>query len=149
MKHKHKIAFMQAAWCFANCSVGQRLKVGAVLVKDNGIIAHGYNGLPEALHGPLEDENNVTKAEVRHAEKNALMRLIRRSESAVGASLFVTHQCCFLCSVDIVDAGIKEVYYDQTYRCDKGINHLTNNGVNVYHLPVNIDQGDKHWTLRF
>jgi len=136
MKEKHKRAFMEAAFAFARSSVGERLKVGAVIVKDTTIIAHGYNGKPRALDGPLEDENNVTLPEVRHAEKNALMRLIRLNESAVGATMFLTHSPCFFCSIDIVDAGISKVYYCTSYRCSDGIEHLERNGVPVYQLDI-------------
>lgn len=81
MKLKHMLAYMDCAHAFARCSVGTRLKVGTVVVKGNRIISCGYNALPEHLHGPLEDERNNTKPEVRHSEKNALMGLVRSSES--------------------------------------------------------------------
>lgn len=136
MKGKHKRAFMECAYAFASCSKGVRLKVGAVIVKDDTMIAHGYNGTPASIDGPLEDENGNTRPEVRHAEKNALMRLIRLNESAVGASLFVTHSPCFFCAIDIVDAGIETVYYSEEYRCDRGIVHLTENHVDVHQLSV-------------
>lgn len=132
MKLKHKLAYMECAHAFAKCSVGVRLKVGSVIVKDNKIISAGYNALPEALNGLLEDENGKTKAEVRHAEKNALMGLIRSTNSSVGSSLFVTHSPCYLCAVDIVDAGIVEVYFDEKYRDLKGVKHLIDSGIKVY-----------------
>lgn len=132
MKLKHKLAYMECAHAFAKCSVGVRLKVGAVVVKDNKIISAGYNALPEALDGLLEDENGKTKAEVRHAEKNALMGLIRSTNSSVGSLLFVTHSPCYLCAVDIVDAGIIEVYFDTEYRDYTGVNHLLKSGVKVF-----------------
>lgn len=131
MKNKHKIAYMECAEAFAKCSVGKRLKVGSVIVKNNNIISTGYNALPKAIDGPLEDENNVTKAEVRHSEKNALMGLIRSSESAVGAVMFCTHACCKPCSIDIVDAGITHFIYKHDYRCKEGLKYLIENGVKV------------------
>lgn len=136
MKLKHKIAFMKTARAFAECSDSQRLQVGAVIVKDDTCIAHGYNGLPRAIDGSLEDVEGNTRVEVRHAEKNALMRLIRMRESAVGATLFVTASPCYLCAIDIVDAGIEVVYYADEYRCDRGLNYLIENGVEVKRLNV-------------
>lgn len=131
MKTKHKFAYMKCAEAFAECSVGERLKVGSVLVKNNRIISCGYNALPEHLHGALEDSEGKTKQEVRHAEKNALMGLIRSHESAVGATLFCTHSCCKLCAVDIVDAGIVEFVYRTEYRDLSGVEYLVENGVIV------------------
>lgn len=134
MKDKHIKAYMKCAEAFAECSVGERLKVGAVLVKNNRIISCGYNALPAYINGKLEDENGVTRPEVRHAEKNALLGLVKSNESAVGSVLFCTHSCCKLCAVDIVDAGIKKVYYKHQYRLLEGIEHLQQNGVEVIHL---------------
>lgn len=125
---------MECAEAFAKCSVGVRLKVGSVIVKNNRIISCGYNALPEHVDGLLEDENGNTRPEVRHSEKNALMGLIKSNESAVDATLFCTHACCKFCSIDIVDAGIKEVYYKHDYRCSEGIQYLKDNGVEVHKL---------------
>ena len=134
MKEKHKNMYMKIAEVMAETSSGVRLKVGSVIVKNNNIISTGYNALPEHIDGPLEDENNVTRLEVRHAEKNALMALIRSTESAVGGTMFVTHGCCKMCSIDIVDAGIKKVYYRHDYRDLSGIQYLIDNGVEVEKL---------------
>jgi len=131
MKEKHKLAYMECAEAFAKCSVGERLKVGSVIVKNNRIISCGYNALSEHIDGSLEDENGNTRPEVRHSEKNALMGLIRSSESATGAVLFCTHSCCKFCAVDIVDAGIKKVYYRHEYRSDEGLKYLVENGVEI------------------
>lgn len=134
MKHKHIKAYMECAEAFARCSVGERLKVGAVIVKNNRIISCGYNALPAFIDGPLEDENNVTKQEVRHAEKNALMGLTKSNENAVGSVLFVTHSCCKYCAIDIIDSGIKTVYYKEEYRDSSGLDYLRNQGVEVIKL---------------
>lgn len=122
---------MECAQAFARCSVGERLKVGTVIVKGNRIISCGYNALPEHLHGPLETADNKTKREVRHSEKNALMGLVRSAESAVGAAMFCTHSPCYLCSVDIVDAGITELYFANFFRTNEGLKHLLSVGVMV------------------
>jgi dCMP deaminase len=134
MKDKHAKAYMECAQAFARCSVSKRGNVGAVIVKNNRIISCGYNALPEHLDGPLEDENGDTKPEVRHAEKNALMGLVRSSESAIGATLFCTKACCKFCAIDIVDAGITTVYYQEEYRLSEGIEYLYNNGVAIFKI---------------
>ena len=122
---------MECAEAFARCSAGQRLKVGSVIVKNNRIISCGYNAFPEHIDGPLEDENNTTRPEVRHSEKNALMGLIRSNESAIGAEMFCTHACCLYCAIDVVDSGIVKLYYRHTYRDSAGLEYLLANGVEV------------------
>lgn len=159
MKEKHVTMYMDIAQVLANTSSGVRLKVGAVLVRDNNILSTGYNALPAAIDGPLEDKvysngaggwmdaesfketypyedelgyyKLVTKPETRHAERSVLMNLCKTNESAVGASLFVTDGCCKFCAIDIVDAGISEVYYKNEYRDTAGIEYLESQGVKV------------------
>jgi dCMP deaminase len=125
MKHKHKLAYMECAEAFAKCSNATRLKVGAVIVKNNRIISCGYNAQPEHIDDPCELPDGTTDPRVRHAEKNALLGLIRSNENAVGAELFCTHACCKLCAIDIVDAGIKKVYWRHQYRDFEGIDYLS------------------------
>ena len=160
MKNKHINMYMNIAQVLADTSSGVRLKVGAVLVRDNNILSTGYNALPAAIDGPLEEKvymkvgagawldidyiesewpyedvtgryKLVTKREVRHAERSVLMNLCKTNESAVGATLFVTASCCKYCAIDIVDAGISTVIYKEEYRDTSGIQYLKDNGINV------------------
>ena len=131
MKPKHVKMYMEIAECLARASAGKRLQVGAVIVRDNNILSTGYNALPAHIDGPLEDDAGVTRVEVRHAEKNALMALTKSNESSVGATLFCTHACCLPCSIDIVDAGIKKVYFREQYRDNSGVAYLKENNVDV------------------
>lgn len=134
MKVKHINMYLKMAECLADVSNDKRLKVGCVIVKDSNIIATGYNAMTKHLDDPNQQKDGTTDSRVRHAEKNALMSLIRSNESSVGSVMFVTHACCEYCAIDIVDAGIVEVYYRDEYRCTKGLDHLTSYGVKVYKL---------------
>lgn len=131
MKPKHKLAYMKCAEAFAECSNATRLKVGSVIVKDNRIISCGYNAHAEHINDPCEIPDGSTDPRVRHSEKNALMGLVRSNQSAVDAVLFCTHACCKFCAIDIVDAGIKKVYYRHEYRDNSGVEYLNNNNVLV------------------
>jgi dCMP deaminase len=129
MKPKHKLAYMKCAEAFAECSSATRLKVGSVIVKNNRIISCGYNALPEHINGSCELPDGTTDSRVRHSEKNALIGLTCSAESSQGAELFCTHACCQSCAIDIVDVGIKKVYYRNSYRDDSGIQYLKINNV--------------------
>lgn len=131
MKTKHKKAYMDCAKAFSECSCSTIRLVGSVIVKNNRIISCGYNALPGHLNGPLEDHNGVTKPEVRHAEKNALIGLTKSSESSIGATMFCTASCCKMCAIDIVDAGILKFIYREEYRDLSGLYHLLGAGVEV------------------
>jgi dCMP deaminase len=65
-----------------------------------------------------------TKAEVLHAEMNALMKLAKSSESGNNAAIFITHSPCIDCAKGIYQAGIKEVYYKNDYHSSQGIEFL-------------------------
>ena len=134
MKDKHVKMYMKMAGVMAEQSKDSRLQVGCVIVKDNNIISTGYNGHTRHIDDPNQLEDGTTDPRVRHAEKNGLMKLIRSNENAVGATMFVTHACCYFCAIDIVDSGIAKVYYQNEYRCKKGIEHLERYGVEVCKL---------------
>jgi dCMP deaminase len=140
MKTKYKLAHMQAAHLYAGLSTARRLKVGALVVKDDRIISIGYNGMPTGWDNncehELEDGTIKTKLEVLHAETNALAKLARSTESGLDADLFVTHSPCLDCAKLIYQSGIRRVYYANSYRDDSGINFLKASGVEVEQLDV-------------
>jgi dCMP deaminase len=131
MKQKWIDAFMDTAERFAQLSSAVRLQVGAVVVQDNRIISIGYNGMPSGWTNVCENELGTTKDEVIHAEANAIIKLARDGESGNGASLFCTHAPCVHCAKLIYGAGIKNVYYRNSYRDTSGIEFLNKCEINV------------------
>lgn len=145
MKEKFKQAYMQTAKTFAELSHARRLKVGAIIVKDDRIISIGYNGMPAGWDNNCEHEMKwpngeirflETKEEVLHAETNAIAKLARSNESGEGASLFVTHSPCIQCAKLIYQSGINTVYYGTQYRDDKGLKFLEQSNINVFQLTI-------------
>jgi dCMP deaminase len=140
MKLKYQQAHMRAAHLYAELSTARRLKVGALIVKDDRIISIGYNGMPSGWDNncelELEDGTIKTKPEVLHAETNAIAKLARSVESGLDADLFVTHSPCLDCAKLIYQAGIRRVYYATNYRDDSGINFLQASNVEVIKLDV-------------
>jgi len=139
MKKKWIDAFMDTAERFAELSSATRLKVGAVVVKDNRIISIGYNGMPagwtneceEVVHRIAQEPILKTKDEVIHAEANAILKLARDGESGNGADLFCTHAPCINCAKLIYGAGIKKVYYRESYRDTFGTDFLSKCDIEV------------------
>jgi dCMP deaminase len=132
MKSKFIKYFSTIAEETAKLSSAVKLKVGCVIVKDNRILSIGYNGTPagwdneceEVIKWPNGDIRFLTtKPEVLHAERNALDKVAKSTESTDGAILFVTHTPCIECAKSIYNTGIKEVYYineyDATIGCGK------------------------------
>jgi dCMP deaminase len=139
MKEKFKQAYMKTAHTFAELSSARRLKVGAIVVKDDRIISIGYNGMPAGWDNDCEDETRYedgsvilkTKSEVLHAETNAIAKLAKSNESGLDADLFVTHAPCLDCAKLIYQSGISRVHYSTSYRDDFGIKFLEKSGVEV------------------
>lgn len=129
--NKWNEAYMDMAERFAQLSSATRLKVGSIVVRNNRVISIGYNGMPSGWTNTCEDENNVTKPEVIHAEANAITKLARDGERGLGADLFCTHAPCIHCAKLIYGAGIKKVFYKETYRDTLGIDFLEACGIEV------------------
>lgn len=124
-------AHMTAAYAYAALSYCERRQVGCVLVKDGSIIAIGYNGTAPGEENICEDCNGETKQSVTHAEDNALRKLIKRTESSVGCHVFVTTAPCIFCAEKLIAAGVADIYYDEIYKNDDGIQYLHRRGFKV------------------
>lgn len=125
---------------WAENSYCQRRKVGALVVKNKMIISDGYNGTPSGFENQCEDENNVTKSYVLHAEANAITKLARSNNNSENATLYVTASPCIECSKLIIQAGIKRVVYGEKYRLEDGINLLKKAGIEV--IYINPDENE-------
>lgn len=127
--------FMRAAHLFAERSTCPRAHVGAVLVANKRIIAHGYNGAPPGM--PHCEEagcepayqpdvgSGITLEEVVgtygcqrtvHAEANAIAYAARAGVETEDSYMFCTHSPCRKCLELASSAGIVEIIYDKTYR---------------------------------
>ena len=97
--------YIRMASIWAENSYCQRRKVGALIVKDKMIISDGYNGTPSGFENICEDENNVTKPYVLHAEANAITKIARSNNSSDGATMYVTASPCIECAKLIIQAS--------------------------------------------
>jgi len=123
--------YLKMANIWAQNSYCKRRQVGALLVKDQMIISDGYNGTPSGFENICEDENNVTKPYVLHAEANAISKVAKSNNSSEGATLYVTSSPCMECSKLIIQAGIKRVVFTDNYRLEDGINLLRQANIEV------------------
>lgn len=122
---------------WAENSYCQRRKVGALVVKDQMIISDGYNGTPSGFENVCEDENNVTKPYVLHAEANAITKIARSGNSSEGATMYITASPCIECAKLIIQAGIKRVIYSEKYRIEDGISLMKKAGIEVVYIDLN------------
>ena len=138
-RHELDVRYLKMARIWAENSYCKRRQVGALIVKDKMIISDGYNGTPSGFENVCEDENNVTKPYVLHAEANAITKIARSSNNSDGATLYVTAAPCIECAKLIIQAGISRVIYSEEYRIEDGINLLRRAGIEVKYIPVEQD----------
>ncbi len=123
-QHLLDIRYLRMATIWAENSYCNRRKVGAIIVKDRMIISDGYNGTPSGFENICEDDNNITKPYVLHAEANAITKVARSNNSSDGSTLYVTASPCLECAKLIIQSGIKRVVFNELYRITDGIDLL-------------------------
>lgn len=116
-------------------------KVGCVIVKDNRVIATGYNAAPigiqecvdrgSCLRKDSDSGTNLGYCFAVHAEQNALAQCAKYGISCDGATLYVTTQPCSRCSKMIINSGIKEIVYLEPYQDELGIKMAKSSGIIV------------------
>ena len=127
-------AYMRMAAEWAQLSHCVRKQVGALIVKDRMIIADGFNGTPTGFPNVCENDEGETNSYVLHAEANAITKLARSNNSAVGATLYITMSPCRECAKWIHQAGISRVVYRDEYIEPQGLEFLKQAGVELVHL---------------
>ena len=126
--------YIRMATIWAENSYCKRRQVGALIVKDKMIISDGYNGTPSGFENICEDENNVTKPYVLHAEANAITKIARSNNSSEGATMYVTASPCIECAKLIIQAGIRRVVYSEKYRLEDELDLLHKAGIEVVYV---------------
>jgi dCMP deaminase len=107
----------------AQQSYAEDRKVGAIIVKEDNIIAFSYNGTPRGT------DNDTQSNPVLHAEAHAIAKVARSNLSTQGATLYCTLSPCMDCSKLIFASGISRVVYKSEYKCTDGLKFLTSLGV--------------------
>jgi dCMP deaminase len=136
--------YLEMALIWSRNSYCIRRQVGALIVKEKMIISDGYNGTPSGFENICEDENNVTKPYVLHAEANAITKVAKSHNSSENSTLYVTTSPCMECAKLIIQSGIKRVVYCNRYRITDGLDLLKRAGVEL----VYIDQEKNIYELQ-
>ncbi len=130
-QHKFDKHYLEMAAIWAKNSYCKRRQVGALLVKNRMIISDGFNGTPAGFENQCEDENDVTKPYVLHAEANAITKVAKSGNSSEGATLYITTAPCIECAKLIIQSGIVRVVYAEEYRKSEGIELLKRANIKV------------------
>lgn len=111
--------FMANAELISKRSTCERAFVGAVLVKNNRIIATGYNGGVSDTDncndvGHYIEEGHCIRTV--HAEMNTLIQCAKEGISTDDTEIYVTHFPCINCTKALLQAGITKITYKTDYR---------------------------------
>ena len=103
----------------------ERLKVGCLFVKNNRIIAQGYNGYIVGCRHKMIMKDNHNIATI-HAEQNTIADCAKRGVSCNDCEAYITHYPCYNCMKLIVSSGISSIKYISDYTNDPLVSDLAN-----------------------
>ena len=125
-----------------------RRQVGALIVKDNHILATGYNGVPSKIThcsetGCLREQLNVPSGERHelcrglHAEQNAIIQAAHHGTSIKDSTLYTNTKPCSICTKMIVNAGIKRIVYEEYYKDKLADDILSETDIILFNINSN------------
>lgn len=123
-------AYMETARAFAKLSHAERRKVGGIAVTPQDVVIYSWNGRPSGDPNDCEIDN-VTHPEVLHCESNLVAKAAREGISMKCASVYVTLSPCLPCALQMYQAGVVRVVYDEDYRLTDGIDFLRRKNIEV------------------
>ncbi|ETA74851.1 ComE operon protein 2 [Ligilactobacillus equi] len=113
--------FMLQASILSMRSTCQRLAVGAILVRDQRVIAGGYNGAVSGDDHCIDVGCYMVDSHCQrtiHAEMNAVLQCAKFGIPTNGAEVYVTDFPCLQCTKMLLQAGITKIHYLRNYHND-------------------------------
>lgn len=134
--------FLEIANVAKKRSTCLRRQVGAVIARDNRILATGYNGVPTGIKhceevGCLRDKLNIPSGERHelcrgsHAEQNAIVNAANFGISLKDSTIYINTQPCILCTKMIINAGILRVVYEEGYPDELSLSMIEESGIEL------------------
>jgi len=135
--------FMAITKIIAARGTCDRLYAGSVLVKDNRIIATGYNGSPPGLPhchdaGHLLEEGHCVRT--IHGEHNSLLQAAKQGgTSTEGSTMYAKYSPCIHCTKYIIACGVKRIVIGKIYRSPQAVDMLKEGGLQVDMYKENLE----------
>jgi dCMP deaminase len=118
--------FMDIAHTVARRSNCRRRQVAALIVSEQRIISTGYNGTPRGVKncmdggcprcaGDTASGAHLGECLCSHAEENAIVQAAYHGIAVRAGTLYATISPCLLCAKMIINAGLREVVYEDEY----------------------------------
>ena len=137
--------FMQIVDIVATRSTCLRRQVGAIFVRENRILATGYNGSPTGLKhcdemGCIREKNNIESGRDlhlcrgAHAEANLITQCAKFGISAEGSTLYINASPCSLCMKMLVNVGVRKIVYRELYNDPLALETAEEAGLEMVHF---------------
>ena len=134
--------YMNKAYEQAEKSTCLRAKIGVVLVKNNEIIAQGYNNVVAGTRdcteiGCIRDIMNIPTGERREvcraicAEQLAISEAARNGINLDGSIAYITPYPCHVCAKLLASSGVREIVYDEDYPDELSQNFIMEAGLSI------------------
>lgn len=138
--------YMNIAFEISKLSKCVSKKVGCIVVKDQRILASGYNGTPSGFLNCSEnfDKNNFNRNEHHewsniyeiHGELNLICFCAKNGIELKDSVLYTTLKPCYQCTKNIIQSGIIKIIYKDEYDLESKNNKETDNFLNENHVKI-------------
>lgn len=136
------IVYLNMCFDFASLSKARRLKVGEMILTEQGAVLPGYNGTAPNTSNECEylDETQtlVSHQHVICGLQNCVYKAAREGVSIVNAVAYSTDSPCVRCGPIILSTRIKRFVYTRQYRLVDHMEELKKHGVEFVQIPVEI-----------
>ena len=126
MRENIHLFYLRIANLYSKRSTCPKLSVGAILVRNNRLLAAGYNGAPNNFEHcnkviPLCYELNNHCRNTLHAEESLIAFCAKNGISTKGGVIYITKFPCSECTKLLYQAGIIKIYYQEDYKNEENI----------------------------
>ncbi|MHA2378777.1 MAG: deoxycytidylate deaminase [Candidatus Thorarchaeota archaeon] len=153
------VYFSEIADLVSSRSTCLRNQVGAVIVKEAQILSTGYNGAPKGLPhcdevGCLRENLGVKPGERHelcrglHAEQNAVIQAAYHGVSVREAKIYCTTKPCSICTKMLINAGIREIVYIESYEDDLANQLIKESGLKIRQVEIPRKYGRNSGNLK-
>ena len=142
---KWPVRYMRIAYEVANWTSCLSRGVGCVITVDRRLVATGYNGAPSGIPSCKElgycmrkgspSGENLEQCLATHAEQNALLQAAKFGISVKNGDLYVTTFPCSTCMKMIINAGIKRIFYCESYNSPLSVELAKHANIELINIP--------------
>lgn len=148
--------FMGIAQAISQRATCDRGRSGCVFVRDNQILVTGYVGSPvgfphcdevgHLMRKEINEDESISHHCVRtiHAEQNAIAQAAKRGVILDGATVYVRMTPCRVCTMLLINCGIKRVVCERRYHAGKESEQFFKDaGIKLEYVHDGYEQYDK------